>query len=66
MEYKNHLPNKSDKDIGKAHQNQLFRNLKINELPGGSVLKNLPAYAGDMSSIPGSRSSPGERHGNPL
>ena len=34
--------------------------------PGGSVVKNLPANAGDMGSIPGSGISPGERNGNPL
>ena len=34
--------------------------------PGGSVVKNLPAKAGDMSLIPGSRRSPGEGNGNPL
>ena len=28
--------------------------------PGGSVIKNLPANAGDMSSIPGSGRSPEE------
>ena len=28
--------------------------------------KNPPANAGDMSLIPGSRSSPGEGNGNPL
>ena len=28
--------------------------------PGGSVVKNLPANAGDMFSIPGSGRSPGE------
>src|SRR5574337_1315653 len=36
---------------------------------GGSVVKNLPANAGDirdMGSIPGSGRSPGGRHGNPL
>ena len=27
--------------------------------PGGSVVKNLPANAGDMGSIPGSGRSPG-------
>ena len=32
--------------------------------PGNSVVKNPPENAGDMSSIPGSRRSPGE--GNPL
>ena len=36
------------------------------ELPGGSVVKNLPANAGDSGSIPGSGRSPGEGNGNPL
>ena len=34
--------------------------------PGGSVVKNLPANAGDTSSIPGWASSPGEGNGNLL
>ena len=34
--------------------------------PGGSVVKNTPANAGDAVSIPGSRRSPGEGNGNPL
>ena len=34
--------------------------------PGDSVVKNLPASAGDMGSIPGSRISPGEENSNPL
>ena len=34
--------------------------------PGGSVVKNLPAIAGDMGLIPGSGRSPGEGNGNPL
>ena len=29
------------------------------------MVKNPPAIAGDMGSIPGSGSSPGEGHGNP-
>ena len=33
---------------------------------GGSVVKNPPANAGDMGSIPGSREYPGEGNGNPL
>ena len=33
---------------------------------GGSVVKNLPANAGDMGSVPGSGRSPGEGNGNPL
>ena len=37
--------------------------------PGGMVVKNLPANAGDrgdVGSIPGSGRCPGEGHGNPL
>jgi len=34
--------------------------------PGGTVVKNLPAKAGDRSLIPGSGRSPGGGHGNPL
>ena len=37
--------------------------------PCGSMVKNYPANAGDagdLGSIPGSGSSPGERNGNPL
>ena len=30
------------------------------------MAKNLPAYAGETSSIPGLGRSPGERNGNPL
>ena len=32
--------------------------------PGGSVVKNLPASAGDTASIPGSGRSPGGGNGN--
>ena len=32
--------------------------------PGGSMVKNLPANAGDMESIPGSGKSLGEGNGN--
>ena len=35
-------------------------------LPDGSVVKNPPANAGDVSSIPGLGRSPGEGNGNPL
>ena len=31
-----------------------------------SVVKNLPASAGDVDLIPGSERSPGEGNGNPL
>ena len=34
--------------------------------PGGSVVKSLPANAGDASLIPGLRRSPGEGNGNML
>ena len=33
---------------------------------GGSAVKNLPASAGDVSSIPGSERSSGEGNGSPL
>ena len=34
--------------------------------PGGSMVKNPPANAVDLGSIPGSGRSPGEGNGNPL
>ena len=34
--------------------------------PGDSVVKNLPANAGDVGSISGSGKSPGGGHDNPL
>ena len=34
--------------------------------PGGSVVKNPPANAGDVGSIPGLERSPGEENGNLL
>ena len=34
--------------------------------PGVSVVKNLPANAGDTGLIPGSARFPGEGNGNPL
>ena len=36
------------------------------DFSGGSVVKNPPAKAGDMGSIPGSGRSLGEGNGNPL
>ena len=38
----------------------------ISSFPGGSVVKNPPAFAGDVSLIPGSGRSLGERSGDPL
>ena len=35
-------------------------------LPSGSVIKNTPANAGDLGSIPGLGRSPGEGNGNSL
>ena len=40
--------------------------LYLQGFPDGSVVKNLPAKAGDMGSIPGSRRFPGGENGNPL
>ena len=40
--------------------------LVLTGLLGGSVVKNLPAKAGDMGSILGSGRAPGEGNGNPL
>ena len=43
------------------------KNTLINKgFPGGSVVENLPANAGDVDSIPESGRSPGEVNGNPL
>ena len=38
----------------------------MSNFPGASVVKNLPANATDIGSIPGSGRSPGEGNGNPL
>ena len=43
-----------------------FNLQSYNGLPGGSAVKNLPANAGDMGSIPGSGRFLGEENGNPL
>ena len=47
----------------------LKRRIRTNYLmgfPGGSVVKNLPANAGDSGSIPGSERHPGKGNVNPL
>ena len=51
--------------LGSAHVfwGPLFNSLGF---PGGSVVKNLPANAENISSIPGSGRSPGEGNGNQL
>ena len=41
--------------------------VKLNQgFPGGSVVKNLPAIAGDTGSVSESGRSPGEGNDNPL
>ena len=53
-----------------VHLYKLFKLIKASlGFPGGSVLKNLPANAGDSKDgglIPGSEKSPGGGNGNPL
>ena len=48
--------------------NKCFLSRRTNSkgFPGGSVVKNPPANAGDVGSIPGSERPPGEGNGNPL
>ena len=44
----------SDMTEGTLHNTSLFQAVKIaSDSPGGLVVKNLPANAGDMGSIPG-------------
>ena len=38
----------------------------LHSSPGSSVVRNMPANAGDMCSIPGSGRSPARGNGNPL
>ena len=40
--------------------------MQIPAFPGGSVVKNPPASAGDAGLISGSKRSPGEQNCNPL
>ena len=44
----------------------LIKKKKRLGFPGGSAVKNLPANAGDVGSIPGSGRSPGEGNDYPL
>ena len=57
----------------KSHTKELYTSSEFLEhkreirgFPGSSVVKNLPARAGDAVSIPGSGRSPGVGNGNPL
>ena len=43
-----------------------YRNIMQNDIPVGSVVKNLPANAGDMGLIPEWGRSSGEGNANPL
>ena len=55
------IKNSGKDEIGESSRKYIF--------PGGAVVKNPPASAGDAgdtSSIPGSGRSPGEGNGNPL
>ena len=52
--------------ISRKCQCDLRHILPVTGFPGGSVVKNLPANAGDMGLIPGSGRSPGEGNGNPV
>ena len=45
---------------------KIFWSIKLWGFPGGSVVKNPPANAGDPGLIPGSGRSPGAGNGNPL
>ena len=47
-------------------QNKETGTREMIDFPGGSAVKNPPANAGDVGSIPGSGRSPGEGNGNPL
>ena len=46
--------------------NCIYLFMAVLGFPGGSVVKNPPAKAGDTVSIPGLGRSPGEGNGNPL
>ena len=41
----------------------MVKNISFKSFPGGSVVKNSPASAGDVGSLPGSGRSPGEGNG---
>ena len=56
------LWSKMEKRLG---TNFIFLIRSIKGFPGSSVVKNPPANAGDMGSIPELGRSPGERNGNP-
>ena len=49
---------------GSAFENKALYPFQL-DFPGHSVVKNLPANAGHVGSIPESGRFPGEGHGNP-
>ena len=51
-------------DVDCKCEHILWSNKKREVFPGGSVVKNPPANAGDMDSIPGPGRSPGVGNGN--
>ena len=58
-----------DRLTGEKSHKSLLISIHRRELPGGSMIKNPPANAGDardVGSIPGSGRSSGEGNGNPL
>jgi len=61
------LPNDSILSTTSLQTDTWFMQAPTEEMdfPGGSVVKNPPAGAGDSNSISGSARSPGERNGNP-
>ena len=59
---------RSKKELKESIQDDLLFGHGINVFgfPGGSVVKNPPANAGDVGSTPRSRRSPGIGNGNPF
>ena len=59
---------KSDNPCKNSYKNKAYSS-SFSGFPGGTVIKNLPANAGDTrdtSSMPGLGRSPGGGHGHPL
>ena len=57
---------KPDHLLTPSHWALGFQHMNFAGFPGGSMVKNLPANAGDSSLIPGSRGSSGEGNSNLL
>ena len=54
--------NLEDMMLSEISQTQQYKYYMILGVPGGPVVKNLPANPGNEGSIPGSRRSPGSRN----